>query len=146
MGTAVYKWDGISAASPIANMNFDINRPYDSDYALLAELCLPRWKAPHRTEAFIGEVQPFAETEVPEERTKVKIYVTCAPAQFYRFVIERRSGAEGAAGMEEVEISTGSGNLSRYWPMVMAVVNNCFVVGQPKPVGTAPGLQPVGGR
>lgn len=38
--------------------------------------------------------------------------------------------------MEQVEISTGSGALSHYWPMVMDVASNCFVVGQAKFLAT----------
>ena len=31
--------------------------------------------------------------------------------------------------MERVEVSTGSGTLSNYWPMVLAVASHCLVVG-----------------
>jgi len=113
-------------------MDFDVNKPHAADYALLAELGLPQWTAPLRAETLVGEVYPYPAEEEPRGRTKIHIFVSCAPAQFYRFVVERLSETEGYEGMEQVEISTGSGTLSRYWPMVMAVASNCFVVGQAK--------------
>lgn len=113
-------------------MDFSVNKPYVPDHALLAELGFPLWTAPLYTETFVGEVCPYPEDEEPKGRTKIQIYVECAPAQFDRFVIERRSDVEGFDGMEQLEVRTGSGLLSDYWPMVLAVASNRLVVGQAK--------------
>lgn len=113
-------------------MDFSINTPYDDDRELLAELGLEPWRAPLNEETFIGEVFPYPAEEEPEGRTKIGIYVTCSPAQFYRFVIVRRSELDDYAGMEELSVKTGSGSLRRYWEMVMAVASNCLVVSNAK--------------
>lgn len=47
-------------------------------------------------------------------------------------MIERRSEVEGFDGMEQLEVATGSGTLTKFWPMALAVANNCLVVGQAK--------------
>ncbi len=110
---------------------FEINRPYKDDLALLKKLGLPIWGAPIDEEKFIGEVFPYPEHEEPNGRTKVRIFVNCAPAQFYRFEIDRRSEDDGYDGMEAVQVKTGSGTLTEHWPMALAVAGNMGCVSSP---------------
>ncbi|MBF1166087.1 hypothetical protein [Burkholderia cenocepacia] len=111
-------------------MNFDDNKPYPDDVALLKLLGLPAWQAALHQETFVGEAFPYEPDEQPGEETSIQIYVTCCPAQFFRFVIERKSEDKGYAGMERVEVTTGSGTLSQYWPMALAIADHCLVVGE----------------
>lgn len=110
-------------------MPFERNEPYDVDAVLLERLGLPTWQAAHHEETLVGEVRPCTNPEEPGKATKIQIYVTCCPAQFFRFVIERKSEDEDYRGMERVEVSTGSGTLSSYWPMALAIASHCLVVG-----------------
>ncbi len=83
-------------------MNFDDNKPYPDDVALLKLLGLPAWQAALHQETFVGEAFPYEPDEQPGEETSIQIYVTCCPAQFFRFVIERKSEDKGYAGMERL--------------------------------------------
>ena len=88
---------------------------YDTDFPLFAELGLsPFEKLDHMKEHHVGSA-------MVSDR-KVEIYVTPAPAQFWKFKIEKC--LEG----ESCEITTGSGALSDYWPSVIVVCNSCFTV------------------
>ncbi|WP_298435035.1 hypothetical protein [Ottowia sp.] len=111
-------------------MNLDDNKPYPGDIPLLTQLGLRAWHAPLHQEVLVGEVCPYEDAEQPGEETTVHIYVTCFPAHSYRFVIERKSEDEDYAGMERVEVRTGSGTLSRYWPMALAIADHSLVVGE----------------
>lgn len=111
-------------------MNFDDNKPYPDDVALLKLLGLPAWRAALYQETFVGEACPYQAEEQPGERTRIQIYVSCCPAQFFRFVIERKSEDEDYTGMERVEVTTGSGTLSQYWPMAIAIADHCLGVGE----------------
>lgn len=44
---------------------------------------------------------------------KIAISVTCFPAQFWRFVLHRKDPEA------VIVLTTGSGNMTRYWPTVM---------------------------
>ena len=110
------------------DMSFSSNGPYADDHRLLAELGLQIWTAPLHKETFVGEVSPYPANEEPNGRTRIAVFVSCAPAQFYRFVIERRFDVDGYDGMERIEVLTGSGTLTRYWPMALEVANGCLVV------------------
>lgn len=116
-------------------MPFERNGPYDVDAVLLKQLGLPTWQAALHEETLVGEVHPSAGAEEPGEETKIQIYVSCCPAQFFRFVVERKSEDEDYEGMERVEVSTGSGTLSSYWPMVLAIASHCLVVGPVERLG-----------
>lgn len=59
-------------------MDFNINKPYAEDHALLKELGPPLWNAKLQEETFIGEVHPFPAEEEPDGRTKVQVFVSCA--------------------------------------------------------------------
>lgn len=112
------------------NTTSTFGRPYSRDVALLRKLGLPLWESNNGEETLIGEVMPFPAHEEEQGRTKVQIFVNSMPAQVYRFVIERRSEAEGYDGMERVEVTTGSGSLSEFWPMVLAVAGGRLDVSQ----------------
>ena len=115
---------------------FEVNHPYTKDLVLLKELGLPVWEAPIHEEKFIGEVFPYPEHEEPKGRTKLRVFVQCHPAQFYRFEIERRSEDDGYDGMESVEVTTGSGSLSEHWPIALAVAGHMVSVSIPTRIDT----------
>lgn len=106
--------------------------PYNQDLALMKHLGLPEWEAPHQTEILVGKVIPYPNEEAPGEETAISVYVACYPSQFFRFVVVRKSEDLDCPRMEEIEIRTGSGTLSDYWPMAMAVADGRLVVGQAK--------------
>ena len=93
-------------------MDFENNYPYPQDVKLLKELKLAAWSAKHGEEKKIGIV-------VCDEST-VEIFVTCLPAQFYKFVIKEDA--------KVYEMTTGSGTLSDYWPMAKAIAKNMVVI------------------
>jgi hypothetical protein len=102
--------------------------PYANDFDLLKSLGLPIWEAKHGIEKFIGEVFPFPHED---DVSKIRVYVTCIPAQFYRFEVDRHSDDAGYGGMETVEIKTGSGTLTHYWPFAFDVCSNMISVSEP---------------
>jgi len=93
-------------------MDFENNHSYLQDVELLKELKLAAWSAKRCEEKKIGIV-------VCDEST-VEIFVTCYPAQFYKFIIK--------VGSKVYEMTTGSGSLSDYWPMAKAIAENMVVV------------------
>lgn len=103
---------------------FDTNGPYAVDKLLLKELKLPTWTSSKAyEEVFIGEVCPYS-IEDAGNPTSIKIYIKCAPAQFYRFEIVRAIDSSDETGTETLEMRTGSGTLSEFWPMAMALASN----------------------
>ena len=50
-------------------MNFDDNKPYPDDVALLKLLGLPAWQAALHQETFVGEAFPYEPDEQPGEET-----------------------------------------------------------------------------
>jgi hypothetical protein len=95
----------------------ELNYAYPEDAALLRRLGLePFSKLPHGREHLVGEV-------VVGDHGRVKIFVTCMPAQFWRFVIEAVDGER-----YRWEVRTGSGTLTRYWPAVEQMAEGMFVV------------------
>lgn len=110
-------------------LDFETIKPYQDDLPLLKKLLLPIWSGKARQEIFVGEVRPYEEEENKNEITSIKIYVTGCPAQFFRFEIIRKADDEHYTGMERIEVNTGSGSLNEYWPMALAIANNCLTVG-----------------
>lgn len=106
-------------------------KPYEEDLPLLATLGLPEWRAPLREEHLIGEVSPFANSESEMQRVTVRCFVRCAPGQAWRFEVIRPAQSGSIDDLEQLEIRTGSGTLSQYWPMVLAVAQQMIVVGAP---------------
>ena len=113
---------------------FEINTPYGPDRYLLSSLGLPNFRAPFQVETFVGKVQPWAVDEVAGSETTIELYVTCAPSQSWRFVVERRSERDDYDGMERTEIRTGGGgNLIECWPTILQFANGCLVIGETTP-------------
>lgn len=113
---------------------FDTNGPYERDKPLLQLLNLPQWTSTKLyEEVFIGEVCPYLIDDA-RNPTSIKIYVKCAPAQFYRFEIVRVIDSSDDTGAEALEMSTGSGALSDFWPMALALASNSVNVTAPKRV------------
>ena len=67
---------------------------------------------PNSDEVHIGTVKPFGDDDEHTRATHVDIYVTCMPAQFFRFEITRLS--EDTGFVERLELSTGSATLSEF--------------------------------
>lgn len=96
--------------------------PYKSDIKLLTRLGLPLWESKLGEGIYLGEVFPFSKEN--GKSISIKIWVTCTPAQFYRFIIHN-SGADIFA-----EIKTGSGSLTKYYPMALAVAEGSLQIKQ----------------
>lgn len=82
------------------------------------------WAAEMWEQKELGLVHPCPD----DEQVTIQIFVTCHPAQAYRFVIERPS--EDLDGMmERFELNTGSGSLSQFWPLAVAFAEGMVKVG-----------------
>lgn len=94
--------------------------PYKSDIKLLNKLGLPIWEAKLGEEFYLGEVFPFSKEN--GKIISIKIWVTCTPAQFYRFIVHNSE--------EDIflEIKTGSGSLSKYYSMALEVAQGNLVI------------------
>jgi hypothetical protein len=103
-------------------MDFENSYPYSQDVKLLKELKLAAWSAKHGEEKKIGIV-------VCKEST-VEIFVTCLPAQFYKFIIKvgLKNYDTDIVSHQIYEMTTGSGSLSDYWPMAKAIAENMVVI------------------
>jgi len=90
---------------------------YPIDLGLFRELGLPVIRdAPHSERIEVGTVHfPIG---------KIKIEVTCLPAQFWRFQLFPSDDQDG----QRIILSTGSGPLSDYWPSVMKFLEGMIVV------------------
>jgi hypothetical protein len=89
---------------------------YNWDLQLFHKLGLKTFKTNSQEKLFVGEYK------LPHyEKTKVKISVTCLPAQCWSFEVETDED-------DRFEIETGSGCLSLYWDSVMKVAEGMFVV------------------
>jgi hypothetical protein len=88
---------------------------YSHDLPLFNELGLEPFKTTVHKKIHVGTV-------TKEDGSYADIWMTGAPAQFWEFkVFDSSSG-------RLYEISTGSGSLSKYWPLVDEMLQNCFVV------------------
>ena len=89
---------------------------YRVDLELFHELGLKTFKTESQEKLFVGEYK------LPHyDKAKVKISVTCVPAQFWEFEVETDEDYKCV-------IRTGSGALSDYWQSVLKVAEGCFVV------------------
>lgn len=96
--------------------------PYKSDIKLLNKLGLPLWESKSGEEIYLGEVFPFSKEN--GKSVSIKIWVTCTPAQFYRFIVHNTEENISA------EIETGSGSLTKYYPLALAVAEGNIVIKQ----------------
>lgn len=96
---------------------FSNNKPYKTDLPLFSKLGFSPFELPIWKEHFLGEVKLH-----DLDGSYVKVWVECAPAQFFR--------AEIYCGETETltRVKTGSGTLSEYWPMFKAMAEGCFVI------------------
>lgn len=95
---------------------FGNSKTYRCDLELFQNLGLNTFTTDNKDQLFVGEYK------LPHyDKTSVKIYVTCMPAQFWKFEIKTDEDCKYV-------IKTGSGSLSEYWDSVMLVATGCFVV------------------
>lgn len=95
---------------------FSKSETYPSDLKLFEKLGLKPFETENQEQIFLGEYK------LPHyEKAKIKIYVTCMPAQFYQFQVISESGIK-------YKIETGSGTLSEYWESVVKVATDMFEV------------------
>ena len=78
------------------------NTPHKEDLPLFKELGLEPFDLPVWKNHLVGEVET--------NDYKIKVWVECAPAQFWKFEIYNK-GAEKVT----YKLSTGSGNFREYW-------------------------------
>lgn len=98
------------------NLLLDSAETYSCDKALFSKLGLKQFSIADQTERLIGEYK------LPEDGVgSVKIWVTCMPAQFWRFEIITSNN-------ECYEVATGSGTLSDYWPSIELILTNMLSV------------------
>lgn len=91
-------------------------KTYSCDLELFKKLGLKPFKTNNQDELFVGEY------ELPDyERAKIKIFVTCTPAQFWRFEIETDEN-------KKFEVLTGSGAMLEYWSSALKVAESRLVV------------------
>lgn len=92
-----------------------MSKTYTQDLELFKELGLDTFETNDNEWVFVGEYK------LPNyDVAKVKIYVMCMPAQFWKFEIETEEDMK-------FEIKTGSGYLSTYWESIMLVATGMFV-------------------
>ena len=91
-------------------------KTYSWDLELFQELGLTPFSSDNQEELFVGEYK------LPHyDKANIKIWVTCMPAQFWRFEIETDED-------KKFEVSTGSGSMSDYWSSVLKVAEGMLVV------------------
>ena len=89
---------------------------YSLDLQLFKELKLKPFSGNTHKEIFVGQYK------LPHyEKAKIKIFVTCMPAQFWRFEVETDGG-------QNFEVETGSGLMSDFWPSVIKVAEGMLVI------------------
>jgi hypothetical protein len=95
---------------------FSISKTYQVDYTLFDELGLNLFVFDDQKMHFIGEYK------FPHyEKASAKIYVTCMPAQFWKFEIQTDEN-------KIYILETGSGTLSEYWKTVELVATGMLVL------------------
>lgn len=91
-------------------------KTYRVDLELFNKLGLNPFTVHDKEELFVGEYK------VPEyNNVIIKIWVSCWPAQFWRFEIDTSEGGK-------YSVETGSGSLTSYWDSVMQIAESMFVV------------------
>lgn len=91
-------------------------KTYSWDLELFQKLGLTPFSCENQEELFVGEYK------LPHyEKANIKIWVTCMPAQFWRFEIETDED-------KKFEVSTGSGSMSDYWSSVLKVAEGMLVI------------------
>ena len=88
---------------------FTTTYSHNGDLELFKKLGLKPFKAKHAEETYIGEVK--------NDNGYIKIWVTCCPAQFYKFEIDSKENNK------KIVINTGSGCFSEYWDFAYKFLN-----------------------
>lgn len=91
-------------------------RTYSCDLGLFKELGFSQFQTDYQKELFVGEHKIDC-------KSKIKAYVTCMPAQFWRFEITTVQN-------QKFEVKTGSGSLSDYWPSILQIAEGMLVIKQ----------------
>ena len=90
----------------------EINTPYQSDLPLLLALGLREFILENNVETFIGKVDTKDYT--------IDVYVTCMPAQFWKFDILCKENGKRTV------LETGSGYFSQYWDVAKMIGEDSF--------------------
>ncbi len=93
----------------------DRSKTYSRDLPLFRQLGLQPF------EVATGEEAYFVGMVILEDGAWVRIWVDCAPAQFWTFCVRSKEGAE-------TRFKTGSGALSDYWPTAKLFADARIVV------------------
>jgi len=92
----------------------DSNKPYKEDIPLLEKLGLEIFNCEHGVETSIGTVE--------DEQYKIDCFVSCVPAQFFKFIITAKDDNE------IFEMKTGSGTFTKYWSMAESIGRDLIVI------------------
>lgn len=85
----------------------------EDDLKLLSSLGIKPFTPVDEKEQFVGE---YGFPYPTYEKAKVKIFVSCLPAQFWRFEITTEEGLI-------FNINTGSGFLYEFWPSIVLIAD-----------------------
>ena len=98
------------------------NGTHIQDFALFKKLGLERFEnVPHGKQHEVGVVDDHGS----EYDYHVAISVRCIPAQFWHFsIVLHKDDVEH----QRIELSTGSGALSDYWPTIELLLDNMLVI------------------
>ncbi|QCR22857.1 hypothetical protein [Pontibacter sp. SGAir0037] len=91
-----------------------INTPYKEDLPLLLGLGLREFVCETGVETDLGSVET--------KDYLIKVYVTCMPAQFWKFDIICKEGSRRTI------LETGSGTFTQYWDMAKMVGLNLVTI------------------
>lgn len=107
-----------ASKSPFAVNGMFTSDTYAGDVKIFRELGLKPFKN-ISGDHYVGEV-------VLSNKSKIKIWVHAAPAQFWKFeIFDAESGRTTIA-------STGSGTLANFWPTAKLIAENMFVIDESK--------------
>lgn len=76
------------------------------------------------------------ERDAEGPKTTIKVEMMPMPAQFWRFTVTRPRDAvlpDGALERERLVVTTGSGAFRDFWPMAVAIAENCLNHTEPEP-------------
>lgn len=92
-----------------------LTKPYVEDIPLMVQLGLKEYQAEHAEKVFVGKVKD-------KDYGHVKIWVTCMPAQFWKFEIFCKETGHTTV------FSTGSGSLSDYWEVAEKIMQGMIAI------------------
>ena len=107
---------------------------YEEDAKLMASLGLKTTDWPAHEFVDLGTVvvhEEDTDRTPPTPAAEVKVKVYACPAQFWRFTVLRPQDESIPTPRERIEITTGSGSFSQYWPTAKQMAENRMNVGVP---------------